>query len=91
MATVTMRYGQTLSEYVNVHGSEIRVEQAGFTFDGWALTPKTDGEYSYRAAIPGTAEYCVANLEAETMPVDGKNLYPVLIRHRVQVQLDGAR
>ena len=81
--TYQVRHGASLADY-----AEETVQAEGYTFAGWTEAPKTDGAYEWKQGAAGQKESVLADLTVMTMPTAGKNLYPVLIPHRLQVHLD---
>ena len=102
LETISLPYGEKLSNYVNYRtpGERITLSVPGYTypvdrtkadlwyFDAWSETPKTDGEYSHKESKRDGENCKIANLSLLTMPTASKNLYPVLIKYRVKVILD---
>ena len=79
----TLASGVPLSDYAKYEAAA-----DGYTFAGWSMLPPDSSGYSYKAAVQGTSEYCLLDLSTMTMPGSDLFLYPVLIRHRIQVHLD---
>ena len=86
-AAFSVRYGAPLNEF-----SGKTVQQFGSTFAGWSRNPKPEGtEYGYMTSPSGGGEkpnFVLFDLNSATMPASGMNLYPVLIKPRVEVRLD---
>ena len=85
--TFSVRYGAPLNEF-----SGKAVLQFGSSFAGWSQSPKPkDTEYGYVTVSPGGGgkpNFVLFDLNSATMPAAGMNLYPVLIKPRVEVRLD---
>ena len=89
---VYVRKGTRLDGY-----ADRKAEQADYNFVGWTTKPKTDGEYSYKETLPD-AEKDEDDREkypyvgffdfSGSMPAGDINLYPVLVRDRLRVNLN---